>query len=168
MMIDDTPSDLHAKRLASLARVKRMAWWLDDAFKVPVIGRRVGLDGVIGLVPFVGDLVGAGLSTLLINEAIRAGAPKHVWLRMGANTGIDFLVGLVPIAGDLFDFAWKANRRNERVLRRWLEQETATGPTPPSTSSGTNPNWPGKLSLVLGIGSATILVAVLCRALWTS
>lgn len=156
-MSDDVSSVLLEKRRASLVRIDRIAWWLDDAFRVPIIGKRVGIDGVAGLVPFAGDLVGAGLSSLLVIEALRLGAPRRVWLRMGANAGLDFVVGLVPVAGDLFDFFWKANRRNERVLRKWLEQSIEPEPG--------KPRWGGTLGISLGLAGAFIVTVVLWRAL---
>jgi hypothetical protein len=146
------------KRRAGLERIDRLAWWLDDAFRVPVIGKRVGIDGVVGLVPVAGDLVGAGLSSLLIIEALRLGAPRRVWMRMGANAGVDFVIGLVPIVGDLFDMAWKANRRNERVLRKWLEQVTETGQP--------KPRWSGLVGISLGLAGAFIVTVVLWRVLF--
>lgn len=157
-MSADVSPDLLEKRRASLARIDRLAWWLDDAFRVPVIGKRVGIDGIAGLVPFAGDLVGAGLSSLLVIEALRLGAPKRVWARMVANAGVDFVVGLVPVAGDLFDFAWKANRRNERVMRRWLERVTAEEPPPG--------RWPGWAGLTLGLAAAVGVTVALWRGVF--
>ena len=157
-MNDTVSPALLAKRRASLSRIDRLAWWLDDAFEIPVIRKRVGIDGIAGLVPFAGDLVGAGLSSLLVIEALRLGAPKSVWMRMGANAGVDFLVGLVPVVGDIFDIAWKANRRNERVLRRWLEKATQT--------EKKTARWGGALGVSLGLAAAFIVTVVLWRALF--
>ncbi|ERJ19559.1 hypothetical protein SSPSH_001323 [Salinisphaera shabanensis E1L3A] len=157
-MNDAVSPTLLAKRRASLSRIDRIAWWLDDAFEIPVIRKRVGIDGIAGIVPFAGDLVGAGLSSLLVIEALRLGAPKRVWMRMGANAGVDFVVGLVPLFGDIFDMAWKANRRNERVLRRWLEQETAAEKKPS--------RWGGLIGVSLGLAAAFIVTVVLWRALF--
>ncbi|MES1928901.1 hypothetical protein SADO_06592 [Salinisphaera dokdonensis CL-ES53] len=157
-MSDDVSSSLLAKRQASLSRIDRIAWWLDDAFRIPVINKRVGIDGVAGLVPFAGDLVGAGLSSMLVIEALRLGAPRRVWMRMGANAGLDFVVGLVPVAGDLFDMFWKANRRNERVLRKWLEQVTE--------AEVRKPRWGGAVGISLGLAGAFIVTVVLWRAMF--
>ncbi|GAB3677370.1 DUF4112 domain-containing protein [Salinisphaera aquimarina] len=158
MNVDESSPALHAKRRASLARIDRLAWWLDDAIRIPVIGKRVGVDGLFGLIPFAGDLVGAGLSSLMVAEALRLGAPKRVWMRMGANVGVDFVVGLVPVAGDLFDLVWKANRRNEQVMRRWLEEVTAT--------EEKQSKWPGAMGIGLGLAGAFIVTVVLWRAIF--
>lgn len=158
-MSADVSSVLHAKRRAGLARIDRLAWWLDDAVRIPVIGKRVGIDGIAGLVPFAGDLVGAGLSSLLVVEALRLGAPKRVWVRMSANVALDFVLGLVPVAGDLFDMVWKSNRRNERVMRRWLESVTAE-------ENNDGSRWPGVLGITLGLAVACIVTTVLWRTVF--
>ena len=158
-MSAEVSPELHAKRRAGLARIQRLAWWLDDVVRIPGIDRRVGVDGIIGLVPFAGDLVGAGLSSLLVIEAVRLGAPKRVWARMGLNMGLDFVIGLVPVFGDLFDFYWKSNRRTERLMRRWLESATTTETEPRS-------RWPGALGLTLGLACALTATTVLWRAVF--
>jgi hypothetical protein len=81
---------------------------------------RFGLDALIGLIPGVGDVVGAGMSGFIILTAARMGAPAPVLVRMVANVGIDSLIGAVPLAGDLFDVAWRANTRNAALLERHL------------------------------------------------
>jgi hypothetical protein len=95
---------------------------LDEAFQVPGTGFRFGLTGIIGLVPGLGDVL-AGLLSLIIPLAawIRA-APYVTLARMAANLGIGVLVGAVPFFGDVFDMAWKANRRNYRLLRRCVDE----------------------------------------------
>jgi hypothetical protein len=37
--------------------------------------------------------------------------------------GIDGLIGLVPVAGDAFDVMFRANVRNVRMLKRWLDKQ---------------------------------------------
>lgn len=97
----------------------RLAWWLDSSIVVPGTRFRIGLDALIGLVPGVGDLVGAALSAYIVAAAARRGTPGSVLLRMALNVGIDAVVGAVPILGDLFDAAWKANQRNVALLRQY-------------------------------------------------
>jgi hypothetical protein len=82
--------------------------------------RRIGVDGLLGLIPGIGDTATALLASYIVLEAWRLGVPTNVIARMLANLGIDFVIGLVPLAGDVADFAWKANRRNARMLRDHL------------------------------------------------
>ena len=111
-----------ARYAAAIKRADFVALWLDDKWRIPVIGRRFGLDSLMGLVPVAGDVVGALLSTYAIIEGIRLGLPREVVLKMVKNWLIEFLVGLIPILGDWFDVVWKANRRNFKLLRDTLEQ----------------------------------------------
>lgn len=115
---------LRDRRERSLRRVRRLAYWLDEAIPIPVINVRVGLDSIIGLIPGVGDATGLVLSSAVVGEAVRVGAPRRIIVRMLGIIGIDFVVGLVPVAGDVFDIYWQANSRNLGLLEGWLAAET--------------------------------------------
>lgn len=81
-------------------------------------GTAFGLDGLMGIAPGVGDAAGLALSSFIILEAWRMGAPAPILLRMIGNVVVDSAVGSVPIAGDLFDVVWKTNIRNMELLLR--------------------------------------------------
>lgn len=100
-----------------LRRLDRLAQLLDTALPIPGTNFRVGLDGLLGLVPGVGDTIGAVFSAYIIFEAARMGFPKGTLLRMVGNVAVETLVGAIPIIGDIFDIAWKANVRNLALLR---------------------------------------------------
>lgn len=90
----------------------------------------IGLDPLIGLIPGLGDLIGAGVAIWVVAEAARLGASGFVLFRMGLNIAIDTLGGAIPVAGDVFDALWKANLKNVRLLERHLaarDGPTATG-----------------------------------------
>lgn len=99
-----------------IRRLRWLARLLDDAVQIPGTNITIGLDGVVGLVPGIGDLVTFGLSAFIINEARRLGTPRHILALMVANVGIDLLVGAVPLVGDVADVMFKANRRNLKLL----------------------------------------------------
>jgi len=103
-----------------IARLETLAHLLDDVFRVPGTRLRFGLDGVIGLIPGVGDAATGALAAYLAVRARAIGLPAGVILRMAANVGVDLAVGSIPVAGDLFDFGFKANRRNVDLLKREL------------------------------------------------
>lgn len=109
----------------TLERLNWLAYWLDDRFQIPGTRLRVGADGLIGLVPGVGDTAMAALSAYILFEAIRIGVPKRLAYRMVINICVDYLVGLVPFVGDIFDIGWKANRRNVRLLVDHMTREQA-------------------------------------------
>jgi hypothetical protein len=102
---------------------------LDNSIAIPGTGWKIGLDPIIGLIPGVGDLIGALLSGYIILEAARAEVPTFTLARMLVNVGIDTLVGAVPALGDVFDAAWKANTKNVALLERHLSSldESAAG-----------------------------------------
>lgn len=103
-------------------RLARLAWYLDNSIPIPGVNFRFGLDALIGLFPGIGDTIGALLSSYLLAEAARLGAPKSVLMKMAFNIAIDTVVGAIPVLGDLFDVVWKANLRNAQLLGTYLEQ----------------------------------------------
>jgi hypothetical protein len=111
-----------AQLQAALRRVETLAHWFDDRYRVPGTRFRVGLDGILGLIPGVGDLLTNTITAYVVYEAWRLGIPTSTLARMLANLGIDTVVGAVPLVGDLFDFGFKANRRNVRLLQRHLAE----------------------------------------------
>lgn len=102
-------------------RRHRLSWLLDNSIRLPG-GFRIGIDGLIGLVPGVGDMLGGFLSTLILYQAYRRNIPKMVLARMLINILIDTGIGAIPIIGDLFDFWWKANMRNARLIDRYQQE----------------------------------------------
>ncbi len=101
---------------------------LDEAFVIPGTGIRFGLDGIIGLVPGLGDVLAGLLSLIIPLAAWIRGVPYVTLVRMAVNLGIGVLVGSIPLFGDIFDIAWKANRRNYLLLTRHLgESRRHTG-----------------------------------------
>lgn len=101
----------------------RLAWLLDEAFAIPGTNQRVGFDALIGLIPGVGDTVGALLSTYIIIAAARRGASAWLVARMLGNVAVETVIGVVPIVGDLFDVVWKANIRNLALLGDTWERD---------------------------------------------
>lgn len=110
----------HQRRLE---RLRHLAHLLDDRFAIPGTRYRIGLDGLIGLVPGIGDAVTTAVSLYIVLEARRLGVPISKLGRMGLNVGLDALLGAVPLVGDLFDVAWKANKRNLRLVLDHLESD---------------------------------------------
>ena len=105
---------------ARFKRVRLLSRLLDEQFRIPGTTYRVGLDGLLGFIPGIGDAAGALLSTYILYEAIRLGTPKALLCRMIANIGIDAVGGAIPVVGDIFDMAWKANKKNAALLHAYL------------------------------------------------
>jgi len=106
-----------------IVRLEALAKLLDVAFILPGTKIRYGVDGLIGLIPVVGNIIATGLSLWLVREARALGAPWHVTARMLGNVAVQGVVGTVPVAGDAFDVLFRGNMRNARLLRRWLERQ---------------------------------------------
>jgi hypothetical protein len=102
--------------------LQRLEFLLDEAFRVPGTNIRFGLDGIVGLVPGLGDVLAGLLSLIIPLAAWIRGVPYVTLVRMAANVGIGVLVGSVPFLGDIFDIAWKANKRNYQLMQRHLTE----------------------------------------------
>lgn len=87
--------------------------------RIPGTRIRFGLDPVLGLVPGLGDAIAALIGSYIVWTALRIGAPWLIVGRMLLNLGVDAIVGAVPVAGTIFDVAFKAHRRNARMLVDW-------------------------------------------------
>ncbi len=152
--MDPRPAPVRPQGSAALDGARLVARLLDEAIAIPGTSFRIGLDPIIGLVPGIGDAIGALLSGWILLVGIRLGAPGAVVARMALNVGIDTLVGAIPIGGDLFDFAWKSNVRNVRLLEAWLAR-----PAPTHRASG------AAVAAVVA-GMLAVVAAVLVAAGW--
>lgn len=113
------PSSDDAER--RLRRLSRLAWLLDRS--IPLGKWRIGVDPILGLVPGLGDWLGALLSLYFLYESARLGVRGGVLARMTTNILVETVVGALPVVGDLFDFAWQANARNLRLLQRHYDPD---------------------------------------------
>ena len=138
--------------------MRRFSWVLDDAFAVPGMpGRRVGLDGVVSIVPVAGDAVGLVLSMVIVLAGVAAGVSIPTIVRMLLHVGLEALVGLVPFVGPVFNMAYKSNNRNVRLIERDLTDRRATRRSSLAVIM---------LSLaVLGVGALMLLVLTIAGLL---
>ena len=115
----------------SVARLEALAKLMDSAFVIPGTNVRMGLDGIVGLLPVAGDLISGLISSYMIWEAKQLGAPKWLIARMMANTLLDTTLGAVPVVGDAFDVLFRANLKNMALLRRHMEKKGLVRRPPP-------------------------------------
>jgi hypothetical protein len=111
-------SDAHSVR----QRIEGLERLLEGLVNVPGLGRKVGLDALLGLIPVAGDVITAGMGLYIVWEARNLGMPKWQLWRMAGNVGIDSLLGAVPVAGDLFDFVYRSNTKNLKIIRKHLDR----------------------------------------------
>lgn len=116
----------NARAAQDLARLRAISRLFDTAFAIPGTRFRFGIDALFGLIPGLGDLAGALVAAYSLRVAGQLRVPAAIQLHMLANIALDALAGTVPVLGDLFDFAFKAQTRNMRLIDDWLGTPQAT------------------------------------------
>jgi hypothetical protein len=119
-MIAELP--LGTDPLSVRKRIEGLEQLLEGLVKLPLVGRKVGLDALLGLIPVAGDVITAAIGLYLVWEARNLGMPRWQLWRMAGNVGIDTLLGAVPVAGDLFDFVYRSNSRNLKIVSKHLDK----------------------------------------------
>jgi hypothetical protein len=143
-----------------LVALRRFAFLMDEAIRIPGTKMRVGLDAALGLIPGVGDVIGGVLSTWIVAGALRHLVPARIIVRMVFNIVLDLLFGAVPVAGDVFDFLYEENMQNMRLLEKHRDRRRP-------------PRRGGEIALVLGgiiafivVTALLIVAAVVLLVLW--
>jgi Domain of unknown function (DUF4112) len=103
-------------------RIEAMEQLLERSFLIPGTNLPVGLDSIVGLIPVVGDLIAAAMGSYLLWEARNLGLPRWKLARMAGNLAFDTAVGAVPVLGDAFDFVFRSNRRNLKIVKKHLDR----------------------------------------------
>ena len=106
-----------------MRRVRVLAQLLDNSITIPGTKRKIGLDPIVGLIPGIGDLIGAVLSAYIILEAARADVSGFMLMRMVTNVALDTWLGSIPVVGDVFDAMWKSNIKNVSLLERHVAKQ---------------------------------------------
>lgn len=104
--------------MKDIQHVRHLSKLMDSQFRLG--GFRFGLDGLLGLIPGIGDIVTTGISIFIIADAARLGCSPTTLIRMALNLAVENLVDMVPVLGNVFDFLWKANTRNIVLLEKHL------------------------------------------------
>ncbi len=107
---------------SKLKWVERVSYLMDEKFRVPGTNFRFGLDPLINLFPIVGDLAGFAVSSALVLAMARHGVSRKVLILMALNVGLDSTIGAIPVIGQIFDFAYKSNSRNIKLLKQHYEE----------------------------------------------
>lgn len=138
----------------SLDKFRMLATLLDSAFRVPGTRMRFGFDALLGLIPVIGDALGAILGAYIVHSAAGFGVPRVIRAHMMLNLWIDTAIGMIPLAGDLFDIGWKANIRNVDLM-----QQAMTDPEAAKRHSR-------RVVIGLGFASVAALALVVFLILW--
>ena len=103
----------------ALLQAQKLANLTDNKVRIPIIGVRLGLDFLIGLIPVIGDLIMTAVSLSIVAMAKSISVPRALRIAMLKNIGIDFLLGLIPFVGDVVDLLYKSNQKNVRIMEKW-------------------------------------------------
>jgi hypothetical protein len=129
-------------RVEPRTKLDKLAWYLDSSIRIPGTKWTIGLDGLLGLIPGVGDLAAGAISSYILMQAVEKGVSGLVIARMLLNIALDTVIGAIPVVGDIFDFAFKANLRNVNLIHGY-EQD------------------PKKIKRRSGLGVAAVVLAIL-------
>lgn len=142
------PDSIGKHNLKILNSVRRKAYRLD--LQLSICGARFGWAGIIGLIPWVGDVIVYGLAMQLLRKAeqIEGGLPVGLRRKMMANIIFDFLIGLIPIVGDLINILYKCNLRNFVLLEAYLVEKYLTQVSGTRWNTKPNPRDANKLNPV--------------------
>ena len=108
-----------------LKTVKRISKLMDEEFSIG--GFKFGLDPILNLIPIAGDAGTYIVSIGLILTMLKHGVSGKVAMKMIGNATLDAVVGAIPIIGWIFDFAYKANTRNTKLLAEYYTEGKHTG-----------------------------------------
>ncbi len=151
-MTDNHANFAHPHEARIRKRLRGLSWFMDNSIRLPT-GHRIGVDGLIGLIPGIGDLFGAAVSGYFVVSAARLGLPKAVMGRMTLNILVETIIGAIPLVGDLFDLGWKANARNFKLVERYLE-------SPQRTRRSSNAIVAGSFAVAVALFVLTAFVVV--------
>ena len=98
--------------------LEHLAFELDDAFRIPLIGYRVGYDPILGLLPVAGDTISLLPSLYILYKSYCLDVSNRGLALMSMNVLTDYLCGVVPAYGLLVDPIWKANQYNIQILKK--------------------------------------------------
>lgn len=122
---DDYP-DLEPYEDEYSSHLKRVHWWanfLDTRFNLPGTTIKFGWDGLIGLLPGIGDTLALIPQAFLVYEAVKLKLGAKTLLLMIANVILDWLIGLIPVLGDFFDVAFKSGLRNAKIVEKAIKEK---------------------------------------------
>lgn len=136
---------------------KVLATVLDDLVRIPGTEIGIGLDGLIGLIPGIGDASTTTVASIILLDAVRNRVPLPVLARMGLNLGVDALLGMIPGLGDVLDFAHRANRKNVKLLQQSIDDRQRTRQHSVVYLI---------VAMTLVLGTLALLIAMLLWGLW--
>jgi hypothetical protein len=106
-------------KMDQIRDLQKIAVLLDSQFRLP-LGFKIGLDGIVGLIPVIGDVLTTSMALYILGRSAMIGAPPSILLRMMINIVIDNVIGIIPVFGDVFDFFWRSNLSNLSLIENYV------------------------------------------------
>lgn len=117
--MEKLPIELTQTKDTRLGLIRFVSKLMDEQFSIGKF--KFGLDPIINLIPVAGDVAGFIVSSMLVVTMARYGASGKVAIKMLGNILLDAVVGIIPFLGWIFDFSYKANTRNLKLLSNHYE-----------------------------------------------
>ncbi|MCF2949021.1 DUF4112 domain-containing protein [Paraglaciecola aquimarina] len=103
----------------ALLKAQKLADLTDTKIRIPILGIRLGLDFIIGLIPIIGDIIMVGVALRIVHLAKKMDVPADLRALMYRHILLDFVFGLIPVVGDVIDLFYKSNQKNVRIIEKW-------------------------------------------------
>ena len=132
--------------------ISRFSYLMDEQFRFPGTKFRFGLDPILNLLPFVGDMAGLVISGGLLMAMAKKGASNKLVVLMSLNILLDATIGAIPVIGQIFDFFFKANTRNIKLMKEHYLENKHQGS--------------GKNVIYLIVGITLVIIALMIFGLW--
>lgn len=107
---------------ARMMRVTQLARFLDARWKFPGTDFKFGIEGLLGIIPFIGDSISSLLALYILYEAHQMQLPWHLKVRIAWNIFFDWMIGWIPLIGDILDFANKSNLKNIEIIKKHFDK----------------------------------------------
>ncbi|TCQ05120.1 uncharacterized protein DUF4112 [Sphingomonas sp. PP-CC-3A-396] len=95
---------------------------MEGLVTIPGTNRKVGMDVILDIIPFVGSTIAAAVGAWMAWEARNIGMSKIQMARMFGNVGVDWALGMIPFVGAIPDFFFRSNTRNLRIIKKHLDK----------------------------------------------
>ncbi|MGY0035480.1 DUF4112 domain-containing protein [Pedobacter sp. NJ-S-72] len=132
--------------------VSRLSYLMDEQFRIPGTKYRFGLDPILNLIPFAGDITGFAVSGGLVLAMASKGLTSKIVVLMCLNILLDTTIGAIPGIGQIWDFFFKSNTRNMRLMQEYYQEGKHQGS--------------GKSTIILALVILFLIFILLIGMLW--
>jgi len=106
------------KKNINFILAKKLADLLDNRYEI--FGIKFGLDPILDLVPWVGNVVTMLLGFYIVYVGKNLKLPQVRINKMILNIIIDFVIGLIPVAGAIGTVFFRSNQMNIKIIEEFL------------------------------------------------